>query len=331
MSQHSHIKKILIAYDGSPGAEGALLDLVRSGLPQQALVKVLAIADVWIPPDASKNEPAFPDRVSGARIKARHEAMEMLLAARDISKIGAERLHSLFPKWTIEHTAHADSPAWGILAEARKWHADLIVLGSHGRSILQKIFLGSVCQKVAAEAPCSIRIFRPHHRKDDATLRILAAIDGSEDSEGAVAELLSRKWAADTRFMLATVIDPKLQTALLYSDIQINTGLPAATAQDRITEILARQTDLFRQKNRFVESRILDGDPKQVILNLAEEWKSDAIFIGARGLNHGDRLYLGTVASAIAARAHCAVELVRPAIVSAVAHANKPLSELAPV
>src|SRR5881628_1725436 len=37
----------------------------------------------------------------------------------------------------------------------------------------------------------------------------------------------------------------------------------------------------------------------------ADSWEADAIFVGARGRQHGGRLTLGTVAGSIAARAHC--------------------------
>ena len=52
-------------------------------------------------------------------------------------------------------------------------------------------------------------------------------------------------------------------------------------------------------------------DPKQMILQEAEGWGADCIFIGARGLNPLERLLLGSVSRSVAARAHCSVEVVR--------------------
>ena len=52
-------------------------------------------------------------------------------------------------------------------------------------------------------------------------------------------------------------------------------------------------------------------EPKRLLLDEAEHWKPDCIFIGARGLGRLERLRLGSVSSAIAARAHCSVEVVR--------------------
>jgi nucleotide-binding universal stress UspA family protein len=61
-----------------------------------------------------------------------------------------------------------------------------------------------------------------------------------------------------------------------------------------------------------VSNDVYDGDPNAVLVRVAEEWQADAIFLGARGLHHGNQLSLGTVASSVANRAHCSVEIVRP-------------------
>ena len=52
---------------------------------------------------------------------------------------------------------------------------------------------------------------------------------------------------------------------------------------------------------------------KSLLLEEAERWGADCIFVGARGLNRLERLLLGSVSTAVAARARCSVEVVRPA------------------
>lgn len=305
------MKRILIAFDDSPGADAAMRDMVRGGFPDKCEARVQTVADVWLPPDTGQDEPAFPERPHASRAEARHHAMELLLQARSTATRGAERLRALFPNWTIHHGACADSPAWGLLAEARKWNADLIVIGSHGRSPLQKFFLGSVSYKVAAEAHCSVRVFKAHHRADDHTVRVLVATDGSNNSEAAIQEALNRKWPADTKFQLATVVDTKLRTATLAYPNLFPPPRPDETS-DSIVDFLNSRADLFRKRRFEVSTHILEGDPKSALLNHASSWQADCIFLGARGLQHGDRLYLGTLASAILTRAHCTVEIVRP-------------------
>ncbi len=53
-------------------------------------------------------------------------------------------------------------PLLTILGRAAEWGADLIVLGSHGRTGLDRVVFGSVSEKVAGRAPCSVEIVRAH-------------------------------------------------------------------------------------------------------------------------------------------------------------------------
>ncbi len=53
--------------------------------------------------------------------------------------------------------------AWNTIVDiANAWNADLIVLGSHGKSGLTKFFLGSVAEAVASHAKCSVEIIKGH-------------------------------------------------------------------------------------------------------------------------------------------------------------------------
>ena len=301
------MKKILVAYDGTPGAELALKDMVRGGFPERAEAKVLTLADVWLPPappqDSAEEYPNFA---------ASHEkATDMLRSAGKTAVLGARHLHEIFPNWTITNTAKADSPAWGIVAEARRWEADLIVIGSHGRTPLEKFFLGSVSYKVAAEAVCSVRIVRPRHHHSHKPTQILVGVDGSTDSQGAVDEVLHRHWNTGTEIQLVSVIDPKLRSSLLRNDNGSGAVEPARSIEERLGPILEEYRRKFAAKDITAHTHAIEGDPKTTLLRHAEKWDTDSIFVGSRGLEHGNRLYLGTLASAICTRAHCTVEVVR--------------------
>lgn len=52
------------------------------------------------------------------------------------------------------------SPAQEIVATANDWHADLIVVGTHGRGGLGRLVLGSVAEHVLREAPCPVLTIR---------------------------------------------------------------------------------------------------------------------------------------------------------------------------
>jgi nucleotide-binding universal stress UspA family protein len=294
------MKRILIAYDGTPGANDALLDLRGAGLSNRVEARILTIADVWIPPAST------PGAVDMEANPTYEKAAEVIRNSRKVAIEGARRVHELFPDWTVMNVTKADSPAWGIVAEAKRWNADLIVIGSHGRSALERYFLGSVSFKVAAEAPCSVRIARARATTPLHQHRIVAALDGSHDATRMLEELAARD-LSHTKVELVTVVDEKLKTTWMgRSDLEIED-----TVEEEIRNFHRSVLSKFTAANVQAEFHIFDGEPKTILLRVATDWNADCIFLGARGLDHGNRLYLGTLASAISTRAHCTVEVVR--------------------
>jgi len=60
-----------------------------------------------------------------------------------------------------------------------------------------------------------------------------------------------------------------------------------------------------------VTSNLVVGDPKHALVDEANDFKADCVFVGAKGHGRLERMILGSVSSSIAARAHCSVEIVR--------------------
>ena len=310
------MKKLLIAYDGSPCSDAMLGDLTHAGLPSDLDVTILSVADVWLPPKPELKEPAFPDPVSKAARKARARAVADVEGCRSLAEKACEHLKRLFPKWNLRVRAIADSPAWGIIQEAGACKAELIVVGSHGRSRVGRFFLGSVAQKVAGEAHRSVRIARPHHRLTGAKLRILVAVDGSSDSQAAVRAVAQKTWPVGTEFRIIAVVDPRMRTTVAWPGIFPEewdwANARDKTPEDWVARMLQYSATKLLEAGLRVGTDFYDGDPKQVLLREAEDWKADCIFLGARGLHHGTGLMLGTTVAAVATRAHCSVEIVRP-------------------
>jgi nucleotide-binding universal stress UspA family protein len=303
------MKRLLLAYDGSPGADAAIQDLQLAGLPADLEVRVLAVADVWMPP-----ENLAVNTGSVAARKAHEQARGAVQVAREVAENGADQLRALFPGWSVSAQACGDSPAWAVLAESSRWPADLVVVGSHGRTVLERIFLGSISQKVLAEARCSVRIARAAGKPATAP-RCLVAVDGSADSEAAVRMIAARQWPVSAQFRVVTVVDPRLESAVVWPGVYAEQWVQQRTDETRewISRVTVHHVEILLAAGLSAEMDVFDGDPKKVLLREAEAWKATSLFLGARGLHHGDRHLLGTTASAVATRAHCSVELVRPA------------------
>jgi nucleotide-binding universal stress UspA family protein len=139
------------------------------------------------------------------------------------------------------------------------------------------------------------------------------AVDGSHPSQAAVRAVAERAWPAGTVVAVVNVIEPPLRAGVAE--------LPAEDAAEILRQHEARldwlktvgaaaQHELERA-GLAAERHSLDGEPKSTLLEWAERWNADVIFIGASGLHHPGTESLGTVASALAVRAHCSVEIVR--------------------
>jgi nucleotide-binding universal stress UspA family protein len=91
-------------------------------------------------------------------------------AARDLAENAVEVASKIIkeknPSLSISTKVINEPPKHGILKEADKFAADLIVVGSHGLGALSRFLLGSVSQSVALHADCSVEIVRKRSLND---------------------------------------------------------------------------------------------------------------------------------------------------------------------
>jgi nucleotide-binding universal stress UspA family protein len=312
--------KILIAYDGSNCAESALDDLVHAGLPDTGEFLVLSVAEVWLAPDELRKEweGDNPNPYLRAITQKQDEKNKRGVAeAETLAHHAAWRLQQMFPHWTASAEGTYGSPAWEILNRAAEWKPDLIVAGSHGRNAVGRLVFGSVSQKILTEAKCSVRIARGKVEVDPFPVRVIIGFDGSEGAKSAVKAVLGRNWREKSEFLLVTIIDQVASTALerfvspianwVEEEVKIERSWAGKLAQTSLEEI--------RAAGFSADLCVHPGNPKIVLIEEAEKWRADAIFVGARSsVNLLERYLIGNVSSAIAARAHCSVEIVRDQI-----------------
>ncbi len=311
--------KILIGYDGSGCAEAALDDLRRAGLPSEAAALVLSVTEVFLPsPPPSSFEiveqarevhvPADLTRVSAKRSPAIEEAQ--FLAER-----AGARLRANFPGWEIAAEAAVGSAARELVSKADEWKPDLIVVGSHGRSAAERLLLGSVSQGVLTYARCSVRVARGRVEEPDTPVRIVVGVDGSRASAAAVREVESRVWPLMSEIRVITVNDPLTPTFIGRIIPPVARIIEDSNQVDRewLKKILDNSCQRLRLTGLKVLAEIREGDPKRILVETAREWGADSIFLGSIGFgNPFERFVLGSVSAAVAARAHCSVEVVRP-------------------
>ena len=298
--------KILIAYDGSDCADAAIEDLSRAGLPNESDALIVNVTETWLPKDL-ENEllgETFGFAGSETYKQMRAATVEKIAEGEKLAESASFSVSQKFPAWQVRHKAVGGFPENEIVSEANKYKPDLIVIGSHGRGGVGRFVLGSVSLKVLSEAACSVRVVHgPNARiaKDDSPLRVVVAIDGSYDSHKAVKAVANRIWLPETSIRLITAIESLPYSVLLEE-------LP------RAEKLRKEAAEKLKKMGLHVSCAEQVGRAKSVIVEEAEKWGADAIFIGAKGHSLVERVLLGSVSYAVAARAHCAVEVVRGAV-----------------
>ena len=203
-----------------------------------------------------------------------------------------------------------------VLRQVTATGADLLVLGTHGRSGFQRLFLGSVTEKVIRKAGCPTLVVPP--RASDVPpdtpvrfRRILCPIDFSESSLSALAYALNIAEEADAHLTLLHVIEmpPELRDNPLAPDFDIDRIHAAAGADAR-----SRLRDLVPDHARTyctVETDVVEGRAYRRVLERAAEDRSDVIVMGVRGRGAVDLLVFGSTTHHVIRGATCPVLIVR--------------------
>ena len=310
--------RVMIPYDGSECADAAIADLAYAGLPARAQAEVVTVAEAWLPPPPISSYDLVGSGIVAESVPTHEHARkwqtESAEVARSLAHEAAARVKSVFPDWQVVAHGCFGSPSTEVLSRAENWKPDLIVVGSHGRSLIGRLVLGSVSNRILSEAHCSVRVARGKPDRGQTPIRTLVCIDGSAGSNAAVAAVTAgRQWPAGTEAEVLIVCDPVTPTAV-GSLLPPVTQWTAAFNDEQKAEAektLQPAVAQLRSANLTAHGVVRAGDPRWVILKEAEDWNVDAIFVGARGLSRIERFLLGSVSSAVASRAHCSVEVVR--------------------
>ncbi len=310
--------KLLIAYDGSRCAEAALDDLIHAGLPETGAALVLSVAEIWLPPPPpSSAEILEMAATAKGPLGLERKYMANSQVVKDADNMAAKaaaRFQANFPRWTVKHESVWGSPNWELFSRAEEWKADLIVVGSHGRTALGRLFLGSISQWLLNEARCSVRVARGKLDEPDFPVRLLLAHDGSRGADEALKEIASRTWPEKSEVRLVMVSQPLELTYIGGMAPPLRDSIDSLNREEHehLTHIVKAAVAQLEKAGLSAKGEVLKGDPKKVLVELAEDWRADCVFVGATGItNRFERFVLGTTAAAVAARAHCSVEVVR--------------------
>ena len=211
---------------------------------------------------------------------------------------------------------HAAVPDAAILDEIAELRADLLVLGTHGRSGFKRLLLGSVVEGVIRKITCPTLVVPPRAADIPATTpvqfrQILCAVDFSECSRIAAAQAIQLARQTDAHLTLLHVIEtpPELGEDTLAADFNVDRIRAAAAA-----EALQRLRDLVPHDSKAtgaVTTAVEEGEPFRVLLRTATEVRADLIVMGVHGRRAVDLLVFGSTTNHVTREAVCPVLIVR--------------------
>lgn len=160
VARGSAIARVVYACDGSAGAERAARVLMDRGILAASEMLVISVAaaipHTWTDARLIRSgvdAAAYEEAAAPSRAQHEQLAQEMAQRLRDAGIDARSQLR-------VGH------PAEQIVKAAESWQADLVVMGSHGRTGLRRLLMGSVARNVLHHAPCSVLIVRePHHEQ----------------------------------------------------------------------------------------------------------------------------------------------------------------------
>jgi nucleotide-binding universal stress UspA family protein len=193
-----------------------------------------------------------------------------------------------------------------IIRTAEDIEADLIVIGTHGRTGLRRLLAGSVATTVLRRTRCPVLALsshnRPHRAKEIRV--ILHPTDFSESSEAAlrVARSLARDHGARLILLHVAPVQVVMEGAVT-AELDLGCDRDALEAAREIID----GPDLKYP----VEARSSRGLASGEIVRLAADLECDLIVMGSHGRSGLARLLMGSVAELVLAEADCPVLVVK--------------------
>ena len=284
---------ILVPLDGSPLSERALPYAERLAEVTSARIVLCRALAVFAPRPADDLDSADEARAYLQRL------------AEQLSNNGR----------TVETALLWGEAAPEILKQVRSAQAQLVVMGTHGRSGIGRWLYGSVADEVLRHATVPILLVPPGATMPwsaNAAPRIVVPLDGSELSEAALGP--AGEWAVRLGSEVALLQVIPFPPYPVYGD-----GSAYLAAFDSEAELAEAKRYLATVAERLPSSmgplRVLAelGQPAVAIAQRAAMEKFDLIAMATHGRSGLARLVLGSVATGTLQRANVPVLLVRPA------------------
>ena len=269
------------------------LCLAMQGYPFGAAQERVAVEVLHVVDDSLYEGLLAADRMPDDAAIQSYLAAEIERAKRELSDLGIEP--SLEPTLRIVH----GSPYERIIERLEQEGVHGVLLGGQGHGGAAERLIGRTAQRVIRHAPCPVYVTR-HHRSYAAPRKIVAAVDGSEQSRGVLVAARDLAQRADGTFSLLSVVEPPFLPYLgPHSDTEsVEPMLEAASK--RMAEQLEQLESSVFDSPRASRRHVAVGRTADAIVAFAEAEQAGTVVVGSHGRTGLSRFLLGSIAEALA-------------------------------
>jgi nucleotide-binding universal stress UspA family protein len=216
-----------------------------------------------------------------------------------------ERGRTLLPPETpsIRTMCEVQNPAAFVLDIADAVKADLIVVGTHDRSLIAEVFVGSMSHHILIHAPVSTLMVKGKARP---ITRLLLAVEDYDEGMRMCTWLLSHPFKQPVAVTILSVI-PSLN--LLDASLLATLEGWAAQRQRHADQVVNDVAKALASPHFLVSTEVRHGEPITTVCEVGAH--HDLIVIGSHGLEGVVRFLLGSLSHGIVHRAGCSVLVIR--------------------
>jgi nucleotide-binding universal stress UspA family protein len=204
----------------------------------------------------------------------------------------------------------SDQPGSAIRSAAETWPADLIAMGTHGRTGIPHAVLGSIAERTVRLAPTPVLTVRADAGEPRPIRSILVATDFSPDSQRALEWSIELARRTGARISLVHAVASAIvlgQEELALESVRAAQWAAEEAARGRLQQMKAELGALAGE----IETR--EGRADAVILDSAKRHRADLIALGTRGRSGLGHVLLGSTAERVVRQAHVPVAVLKQA------------------
>ncbi|MFB6251934.1 MAG: universal stress protein [Halobellus sp.] len=267
-SMSVEIDRILVPLDGTEGSVPGLEHGISLAVETAATVHLVAVVD--------------PYEMSSVAERSEVEA-----ELEDVVTDAAARVQDAGV--AVETAVETGFPHEELLSVVEREGIDLIAMGTHGRTGLDRYVLGSVAEKVVRLSPVPVLTVREEATAQRPYRNVVIPSDGSD------AAVPAERWGVD----LADRLGASIYTLSVVPEGRLRSSETTAAFEEAAAKAVRRVTGRATDAEVGSDEAVEHGIPHREILDHCERTSADLVVLGTHGRRGVERFVLGSVAEKV--------------------------------